>query len=414
MVRIVIVGAGHAGVQLADSLRELGFSGDITLIGNESRTPYQRPPLTKEFLTAPTPDAGMQLLRAGSFFEANAIDLRLGREVISIDRFARRVVLDNGDVVRFDHLVLATGARSRPHAVVPPRLPRVHSIHRQSDAARFRAELDSSETLTIIGSGFIGMEVAAAARKMGIDVTVVSSKPPLSRMATPQLSEFLLEHHRDRGIRFIFDNAGSMATSRDGRNVVVTTIGGNRVASNLVLVAVGAVPNQELADTAELRTGVGILVDDYAMTSDRHIWAIGDCATRLCRTYGVVARAESVQAATHQAKCLARTLVGQPTQCSEVPWFWSNQDDLRIQIVGTPNALAHNVIRGDRASARFSVFSYEDGDLVGVESVNSPAHHLAARRILATGAPLSPDMAVDETFNLKAYSTKSERDSLMS
>jgi 3-phenylpropionate/trans-cinnamate dioxygenase ferredoxin reductase component len=398
---IAIVGAGHAGVQLADSLRDEGYAGEIVLVGAERELPYQRPPLTKDFLRGGATHAELLPLRAGEFYGERGIGLRLGRRAQRIDRERRRLVLEDGESVAYDQLVLATGARSRPFPAAAGDA-RVHTIRDAEDATRFGGALDRADSLAIVGAGFIGLEVAAAARGRDIDVTVVTSGPPLSRLATPALSAFLLDAHAARGVRFVVDDVTAIDTSRE-RGGSVATRSGEAITADVVLVAIGALANLELARDAGLVTSSGVDVDAYGRTSDERIWAIGDVATRTGLS-GEPLRDESVQAATHQARCLARTLMGRPTQCTEVPWFWSNQGDIRLQIAGTPHRSAESVVRGEPGRGRFSVFSFVAGRLVAVESVNAPADHLAARRILAADADLTPGQAGDPAFDLKSFS----------
>ncbi|XPP27119.1 MAG: NAD(P)/FAD-dependent oxidoreductase [Leucobacter sp.] len=407
MPRIVILGAGHAGVQLADSLREEGFDGELLLLSEEQQLPYQRPPLTKDFLSDPE-HAELMPLRAEDFFAKRSIDLRLGSVVTGIDLGQRLVMMADGSSIGYDDLVFATGSRARAHSQCAEQSAVAHTIRSAEDAARFGARLDQAASLAIVGAGFIGLEVAAAARKRGIDISIISAQPPLARMSSPALSDFLLQAHRDRGSQFVFDSALSVEeTAGTGRGVVVCASAGP-IEADMVLVAIGAVPNAELAEEAGLSVSNGIEVDQTLRTSDQHVWAIGDVATR-CSPDGRMMREESVQSATHHARCLAKTLTGTPTVPTEVPWFWSNQGDLRIQIVGIPDAIAHTVTRGDPGSGRFSVFSFAAGRLCAVESVNNAADHMSARRLLGANAPLLAEQAADLDFDLKAYSLESAR-----
>jgi 3-phenylpropionate/trans-cinnamate dioxygenase ferredoxin reductase subunit len=405
--RIAIVGAGHAGVQLADSLRDEGFDGDVVLVSEEHVLPYQRPPLTKELLHSPAP-ADLLPLRAESFYDSRRLDLRLGQRAVSIDRKARRLLLDDASTLQYDQLVLATGARARQHPAMRSSLLPVQTIRTAGDARRFGRELETAGSLAIVGAGFIGLEVAAAARARGVEVTIVTSKLPLSRMATTPLSEYLLQAHRARGSVFVFDEAVSTESSAGSAGASIVCASGRRVTADHVLVAIGARPNSELAAAAGLLVSSGIAVDEFSRTSDELIWAIGDVTMRRVPDWRMT-REESVQAATHQARCLARTLTGSPTQCTEVPWFWSNQGELRLQIAGVPDPSGSAVVRGDPASGRFSVFNFIDGRLRAVESVSRPSDHTAARRILAAGIRLEPEQAADVQFDLKAYSRVSAR-----
>lgn len=400
---IVIVGAGHAGVQAADSLRDEGFEGRVTLVGGEQELPYQRPPLTKDYLHGDSESAELLPLRAAEFYESRGIELRLGSPATRIDRENRRVALDDGTDVGYDHLILATGSRSRPYPGKDPADPTVHSIHRAEHATRFGRAFDSAASLAIVGAGFIGLEVAAAARKRGIDVTIVSLSRPAARVATPRLSEYLTDAHTAAGSRFIVDKVTGVDISNESGGGTVATHANGSVSADLVLVAIGALPNVDLARDAGLAVSTGVEVDEFSQTSDERISAIGDIAARPAPG-GARVRDESVQAATAQARSLARTLTGRPTSSSEVPWFWSNQGDLRLQIAGTPYPGSDTVLRGERDGGRFSVFCFDGDRLVTVESINSPGDHLAARRILASGVQIDRERVADAAFDLKAFS----------
>lgn len=399
--RIVIVGAGHAGVQLAESLRDEGFTGELVLLGDEDLQPYQRPPLTKDYLHGDIAAATLLPLRAEQVYRDRLIDLRPGSSVVAIEPEARRVLLADGTHEPYDELVLATGARSRPFPPAGSAPAHVHAIRDAADAESFARDLEAAQALAIVGAGFIGLEVAAAARARGVGVTVVSSRPPLARVATPELSAYLNGAHEAMGTRILNEEAVRLEEHADG--VAVLTGTGARLAADLALVAIGAVPNAELAVQAGLTVAGGVVTDRYARSSDPRVWAIGDVAVRSAPD-GSLARDESVQSATHQARCLARTLTGRPTAPFEVPWYWSTQAALRLQIAGVPYPGAETVVRGSVEDDRFSVFGFVAGRLRVVESVNAAADHLAARRLLATRIPLTPEQASDPGFDLKAYS----------
>lgn len=398
MTRIVIIGAGHAGVQLADSLREEGHDGEILLISDELDFPYQRPPLTKEFLSVPE---GAQALphRARDFFVTRNIELRLGARVSEILPEVSTIIFNDRSRLTYDHLVIATGSRPRRHPLVPEAT--AHSIRTITESRRFGAQLKQASSLLILGSGFIALEVASAARLHGVAVTIASPRLPIARIASAPISEHLLDVHQNRGCEFIFGTLTEYVPR--AKSGGVAAIGDREVAADIVLVGIGGVPNVELGKAAGLQVCCGLTVDEWLRTSEENIWAIGDVAERH-GVDGTCHREESVQAATHQARCLAQTLTGTPTRPTEVPWFWSNQGDLRLQIAGSKNVQARSVVRGSPASGKFSVFNFVEGRLCDVESINSPADHLAARRLLASGAPLTPNQASDLQFDLKSYS----------
>jgi 3-phenylpropionate/trans-cinnamate dioxygenase ferredoxin reductase subunit len=405
--QIVIVGAGHAGVQLADSLRYEGYQGQVVIVGDEHERPYQRPPLTKDFLHDSS-TAELLPLRGHDFYSSRGIDLRSCTRAKGIDRAGRRLLLDDRSTISFDHLVLATGARPKRHTAMRMESTSLHTIRTAHDALRFGRELQSAKSMVIIGAGFIGLEVAAAARARGVEVTIVTSTAPLSRMASGPLSSYLFDAHVAQGSQFVFDDVISIEETPLSGGGSVVFASANRITADLILVAVGGEANAELAEAAGLTVSTGVVVDEFSRTSDDRIWAIGDVAART-RADGVIVREQSVHAATHQAQCLARTLTGNPTSCTEVPWFWSIQGKLRLQIAGIPSSSADAVVRGDPTTGRFSVFNFVAGKLLSVESVNHAGDHLASRRILADGKRLEPEQAGNPQFDIKAFSLEGAR-----
>jgi 3-phenylpropionate/trans-cinnamate dioxygenase ferredoxin reductase subunit len=407
---IVVVGAGHAGVQLVDSLRAGGYSGPLTLLSREAERPYQRPPLSKDFV-AGGPNAEPLRLRGASFFDDADIDARWGVSAAHIDRGARRVRTTKGEWLPYRHLVLATGADARQLGIPRENLDGVCRLRTLDDARTACAALEQARHVVVVGAGFIGLEFAAAARAKGIDVTVVSpTARPLRRSVSPTVSAYLGERHELDGVRFeLGDGAAELrASSADaGRVAEVVTASGRTLPADLVVVGVGAAPASGLAADAGLALDDdgGIVVDGSLRTSDPAIFAIGDCASFPSLHVGRRVRLESVQNATDHARHVASVLLGQDSgPYAELPWFWSHQGQVKLQIAGLPKAVVQTVLRGVPESGRFSVFAFDDGELVSVESVNSPGDHLAARRLLAVGRALSPDEAADPAFDLKAYS----------
>jgi 3-phenylpropionate/trans-cinnamate dioxygenase ferredoxin reductase subunit len=408
--RVVVVGAGQAGVQLADSLRAGGFAGVITLLAREAAQPYQRPPLSKDFLSGAP--AGPLPLRGASFFADHGIDARWGVSAERIDTARREVLADGGERVPYTALVLATGADSRRLGVPGEDLADVVSLRTLDDARAAAAALDGARRAVVVGAGFVGLEVAAAARARGVEVTVLApTRRPLRRSVTPAVSAFLAEAHTLDGVRLELGDgvaelrAGAPGSARAGRVAAVVTTSGRELPVDLVVVGVGAAPATGLAAAAGLRIEDGVAVDGSLRTSAADVYAIGDCASFPSAHAGRRVRLESVQNAADQARHLATVLLGgSPGPYRELPWFWSHQGRTKVQIAGLVRPHAACVVRGDRAAGRFSVFSYDGGELVSVESVNSPADHLAARRILGAGRTVPPEDAEDPGFDLKAYS----------
>jgi len=416
---VVVVGNGQAGIQLVDSLRREGYTGPITLLGEEPHHPYQRPPLSKDYLAAGKDPVPLPL-RPEKFFTTNDVDARLGVHVTSIDRAARTVALDDGTTLAYSKLVLATGAANRELAVPGADLAGIHGLRTLTDAQALHARLDTVRSVVVIGAGFIGLEFAAAARARGLDVTVLEfADRPMGRALTPVMSGFFADAHQRLGVTL---RLGEGIASFDGHNGHVTgavSTTGQRYPADLVLVGVGVIPRTELAETAGLEVENGIVVDGSLRTSDPDIYALGDCASFPNVHAGTRTRLESVQNATDQARHAARAIVGTSAQLaaepgtrsggesngySDLPWFWSNQGPLRLQIAGLVAPGDQTVLRGNPADEKFSVFCFRDGTLAAVESVNQPADHMAARRLLAAGRTLTPEQAADPDFDLKTYS----------
>ncbi|MGK4219479.1 NAD(P)/FAD-dependent oxidoreductase [Kocuria marina] len=407
MERIVIVGAGQAGIQLADSLCEEGFTGPITVLGDEPGLPYQRPPLSKDYLapgTTPTPLP----LRGQTFFSDRDIDYRPGATVTALDPVTRTLTLGDGQILGYTELVLATGARNRTLDTTCGRPAGVHYLKSLTDAERLHAELAGARRVVVVGAGFIGLEFAAAARARGLEVTVLEFAPRvMARALSAPMSAYFEQAHTDAGIDLkLGEGIASFEHNGDHVTAAVGT-SGTVYPADLVLVGVGVVPNTEIAAAAGVAVDNGVAVDEYLRTDQEHIWAIGDCASFPNAHTGTRTRLESVQNATDQAAILAKTLTDTPTGYRELPWFWSIQGKHKLQIAGIAGLPDHTVLRGDPEQGKFSLFCYQHDVLTAVESVNSPADHLAARRILAHQLPLTPDQAADPAFDLKGYSRQS-------
>lgn len=394
--RVVIIGSGQAGVECAAALRAQGFPGAISIIGDDPHLPYQRPPLSKEFLKSAA-DSSLPL-KGEAFYAANNIDLSLGVAVHFIERDAGRVILGNGDVIPYDHLVIATGARNRfpPVAGLDP--DKVLELRTLADAQEMTSRLDQLRTIVIIGGGFIGLEVAALLRQRQVDVHVVEAADRLmSRVLTPMMSAEFANIHREQGTHL---HLGVVAKSVDGSRVTLSQ--GTTINADAVLVAAGVVPNVEIAAQAGLAVQNGIVVDELLLTSDPNISAIGDCSLHPSRWGSGIIRLESVQNAVDQAKCVARRLVGNPSPYDSLPWFWSYQGEAKLQIAGLGQGMDDAVLRGDPATGKFSVFAYREGRLIAVESVNSAADHMVARRLLVGGRSIDRDVAGDLSIDLKS------------
>lgn len=402
---VVIAGGGQGGFQAATSLRQGGFGGRVVIVSREDRVPYQRPPLSKAYLKEEQPFERL-MLRPPEFYAANGIELRLGQSVERIDRAARTVVLQTGERLGFDHLVLALGARSRRLAIPGVDRQGVHSLRSAGDAERLRSALPCASRLVIIGAGFIGLEVAASTRAKGISVTVLEASDRLmGRVVSPAVSRFFLEAHRAMGTSIRF---GAKVLGIEGRaaaeNVQTTD---ETFPADLVLVAAGAEPDTAPAVEAGLAmSGGGILVDDVLLTSDPAISAIGDCAVFKTRHSDGLVRLESVQNAVDQAKCVAARLLGGGEPYGSAPWFWSDQGGYKLQIAGIAQGADHVHAAHDPDGSRLVTYCFRGERLIGIETVNRPGEHMAGRKLLSLDLAIARAEVEHGGFDLRAHVTK--------
>ena len=401
---VVIVGAGHAGVQAAVSLREEGFDGGIVLLSADKELPYQRPPLSKAFLKGEMDIHGLPL-RAEAHFRDQRIELMSGVNATRIDRAARRVEVGNGETIAYQHLVLATGARQRRLDVPGVDLPGVFALRDIADATAIRERLGPGRKVVIIGAGFIGLEIAATATSLKADVTIVEIARPMGRAVSPILSEFFLRAHAAFGARFKL-GVGVAAIKGRGHAETVVLTDGEGLSADMIVVGVGVVAEDSLAQACGLECANGVVVDEYLRTSDPAISAIGDCADFPNAALGFRTRLESVQNAVDQGRSVARRLAGKPRPYDDLAWFWSDQQDLKLMIAGLSQGVDQWVVRGDPATRAFSTFGFRDGKLAVVESVNRAGDHAAAKRIIGTTKTLTPDEAADPAFDLRALAKR--------
>ena len=397
---VVIVGAGHAASQIVSSLRVSDYSGAITIIGNEPYIPYQRPPLSKQVL------AGEMLLedvylKAPEFYDVAKADLVLDSHVESIDRDQRTVTLSGGDLIAYEHLVLATGARPREITLPGSALDGIFYLRTIEDTNRIRNYFRPGAKLVIIGGGYIGLEVAAVAAKAGLKVTVLEmAERVMNRVVAPIISQFYQDIHSKHGVD-IRTNVTISHLEDNGNGHVGAVICGNdeSVEADFVVVGIGGIPNTELAAVAGLAVDNGIIVDEYARTDDPTIFAVGDCTNHPNGIYQRRIRLESVQNASDQATAAANTICGKPEPYCAVPWFWSDQYDIKLQIAGLSQGYEQTVLRGDPKSAVFSVIYLKDGVLLAVDAVNNPRDFIQAKKLVA--ARVRPDPAVIADISIK-------------
>lgn len=399
---VVIVGAGHGGVQLAASLREEGYQDRIILLGDEKDPPYQRPPLSKAFMKHETPADGV-LLRGPDFYHQQKIELCLGERAIEIDRAARRLRLASGSVLEFSKLALATGGMQRQLRLDGADLDGVFSLRTMAEARVLRDWLDVAQNVVIIGAGFIGLEFAATAAAKGCKVDVIElATRPMARAVMEQTSAFFAAAHKALGVTLNFETSVTALKGEGGKVKEVVLTDGRVLPADLVLIGIGLVPSDELAVAAGLECPNGIKVDDKQATSDENIFAIGDAAYHFNPFGNRWMRLESVQNATDQARTLAKHLTGKPAHYEAVPWFWSDQADLKLQMVGFLDSCDKIVLRGSPEERAYSLFGFRDGKLAGVESVNKAGDHMLARRLLGENIPVSPELIADPASDLKS------------
>jgi 3-phenylpropionate/trans-cinnamate dioxygenase ferredoxin reductase subunit len=398
---VVIVGAGQAGFQVAASLRGDGHDGPILLLGAEDHPPYQRPPLSKGLLLGKMARERL-LFRQPDFYAGKAIALRLGQTVTAIDRAGRAVATASGERIPYDTLVLATGTRVRPLPVPGTELAGVVHLRTLDESEDLARRVAAAERVVVIGGGFIGLEVAAAVRMLGKPVTVLEAADRLmGRVVAPVISAFYADLHRARRVELVLGARIAALEGEAGQVRAVVMADGARHAADLVVIGIGVLPNVELAEAAGLACANGIVVDDQGRTADPAIFAAGECTSHPSRFAGGMVRLESVQNAVDQAKAVAAAILGRHEPYDEVPWFWSDQYDVKLQMVGLSTGHDRQVVRGDPASGRFSVCYFRTGTLIAIDSVNRPGDHMTGRRLLATGATLAPADAADEAFELK-------------
>lgn len=397
---IVILGAGHAGTQLAAALRDEGYDGAISLINGEIVLPYQRPPLSKGYLKGEVPEATLSL-RSLSFFESKRIDV-VNEIATSVNLAARRVVLGSGIAISYSHLVFATGSRPRRLDFPGRHLKGVGLLRDIRDASDLRDRLSSCRSALVIGAGFIGLEFAATARAKGIKVDVTDlAERPMARALSIRMSEYFRLAHEKSGCRFHFGARLRELRGSNGQVTEAALADGQTLSTDLVLLAVGVQAEDQLARQAGLDCDDGILVDERLAASNPNVSAIGDCARRPDYFAGASIRLESVQNAIDQAKYVARYLTGYSSPYRATPWFWSDQGDSKLQIAGLAQGCNEFLLHGDPNLRSFSVLGFRDGRLRCVESVNSPADHMAARRIFDANGIVTPAQGSDVAFDLK-------------
>lgn len=399
---LVVVGASYAGIQAALSARDSGYAERITVVADEHLLPYQRPPLSKDFLLDKTTQENL-ILRDNAFFKLKQIDLMLETRVNAIDRHARQLILDSNGKLDFDKLFIGTGSHARRLALPGSELDGVCYLRSIGDAIDLKERLREAAEIVVIGGGFIGLEVAASASKLGKKVTVIENASRLlERAVSPAVSQFLLDLHATHGVDVRLNEAIAKIDGERGRAAFVTLQSGVRLRADLVLVGIGGSPNDQLARDAQLNCTNGIVVDEHGLTDDPGIYAAGDCANHYNPYAQDWLRLESVQNAQDQAKAAGLSIAGKSGPYDSVPRFWSDQYEVKLQTVGISRNFDRQAIRGSLQDGQFSVFYYKQGKLCAVDSVNRAGDQMAARRLIGSGVSPTPEQAADLSFDFKS------------
>lgn len=397
----IIVGASHAAGELCSVLRKEGWTGKITLIGDEEYLPYNRPPLSKTFLAGDKSVYDL-LIRHAEAYEKVDIDCLLGVRVESIDRAAKTITLNNETTMAYDKLVLTTGARVRCLDIPGSDLQNIFYLRSIYDADQIRPHIRENQRAVIIGGGYIGLETAAMLRSAGMQVTLLERDARiLNRVAAPEISEFFTRVHLEEGLELITGIEVSHFTGDDSARWVVSS-DGREIEADLFIVGVGVIPNIELAEAAGLDVNNGIIVNEFAQSSDSDIFAAGDCTYHKNKHYQCWLRLESIQNAVDQAKVVAKTICGKQEEYDEIPWFWSDQYDLKLQIAGLSSGYDNLIVRGDLKQGRkIAVFYFKGQTLLAVDAVNSPQEFMFGKRALAQGLPLDLERLADSSVPMR-------------
>jgi 3-phenylpropionate/trans-cinnamate dioxygenase ferredoxin reductase subunit len=400
MTTVVIAGAGHAAGQAVASLKQQKFGGCIVMIGDEPYLPYQRPPLSKKFLAGEMP-AERLYFKPESFYADDNIEVRINTRVESIDRDTHRLATSDGNRVGYDKLILAVGSRVRTVPVAGGNLDGVLYLRNIADVDNIRAAIAPGKHIVIVGAGYIGLEVAAVCRQLELEVTVIEMEDRvMSRVVSPQVSDFYQRQHLSHGVDLRL-STGLEAFQGNDHIAAVATTDGQSIPADLVVVGVGILPNTELAEAAGLAVDNGIVVDDRCQTEDADIYAIGDCTSHPNSIYGRQLRLESVHNALEQAKTAASNVCGVEAHYSQVPWFWSDQYDIKLQIAGLSEGYDQTVLRGDPSSAGFACFYLKNHKLIAVDAINSPREFMQSKALIANHAVIDPQRLADENVLLK-------------
>ncbi|MFT7526149.1 MAG: 3-phenylpropionate/trans-cinnamate dioxygenase ferredoxin reductase subunit [Arenicella sp.] len=402
MTSVVIVGASHAAAEIISSLKKRGFEGSITLIGDESLLPYQRPPLSKKYFTGELKLDHMYI-KGPATYDAAGVIQKLGRTVVSIDREGKNVQLDGGELIAYDKLVLATGTRARKLPVAGADLPQIKYLRTKDDVDDIKQAIKPNSKLLIVGAGYIGLEVAASAVKQGVEVVVLEAMDRvLQRVTSPTVSEFFQTVHAQEGVDIRLNTSlNSFQAKGSGATALIAQ--GDAIDFDCAIIGIGVIPNSEIADAAGLSCDNGIVVDEFTRTDDPNIYAVGDCSNHPSFVYDRRIRLESVPNAMGQAKTAAASICGEDIAYDEVPWFWSDQYDIKLQTVGLCQGHDQIMIRGQSNERKMAVFYLKEGQLIAVDAINSPAEFMVSKKLVAMRSKPDPGQLADPAVSMKSF-----------
>ncbi|PWQ99578.1 NAD(P)/FAD-dependent oxidoreductase [Leucothrix arctica] len=402
MKSVVIIGASHAAVDAISTLRKKGWSGKVVLVGDEVPLPYHRPPLSKAYLQDQISEEKL-LIRNEQFYQDSDVTLMLGRRAESINRETHSITLDGGETLAYDKLILATGTRTRYFPIKGGDLPSVHYLRTKADADRIKTQLVSGKKILLIGAGYIGLEIAASAVKSGCEVVVVElADRVLARVTSPEVSSFYQRFHAEQGVDIRL-NTGVQSMEVAGAAYRATLNTGGTVDFDAVVIGIGVVPNVELAEDAGLSCDNGILVNEFGATDDEDIYAVGDCSRYHSLIYDRKIRLESIPNASGQARTAAAAICADEIAYNEVPWFWSDQYDIKLQTAGLFEGYDEVVVRGNPSENKFSVFYLKAGRVLAVDAINSPMEFMIAKKLILAKAVLEAYVIRDMSIKPKDF-----------
>ena len=399
MEDLVIIGAGQSAIQCINSLKKEGYAGSITMIGEEEHLPYQRPPLSKGFLEDSVNKERLYFKKL-DFFTENKIQLKLGTSANKVDLENKLVFLSDDTHLSFDKLVFATGSRVRKLDFPGSNLSSIHYLRGLDDAESIKNDLERSKEVVVIGAGYIGLEVAAIAAKKNVTVSVIEmADRVMNRTVDPQISDYYLKLHQNNGVKFIFNN--SLEEIKGSKKVEsVLCSDGSEIKADMVIIGAGIIPNVELADQAGVFCDNGILVDEFGQTNYKNVYACGDCTSHPNKLLNKQLRLESVHNAMEQSKTVAFSALAKPLEYNQVPWFWSDQYDHKLQIVGLSGEHDNVIMRGNTKDQKFMLFYTKDNQLIAVNAVNNPKEFLICRKLVANKVKIKSEMISDINTNL--------------